>query len=441
MRMPKSPCAAALVLVASFFMCFVLLRFLTRQVLVEGFGMSNAFTGVVLFDVKALNEAPTDMTDWASLYPFDKESQTESASTGSIESHGILTTYLSAVDSIEARIEKYTTDTLPFRNDLVELANAYEAAVRWDYVSYSEYNGVTNLSDGYLTTVSPGIDVSEQADATIEFASHCKEMGIPFAYACAPCKVCKYEDPGVCGVTDFSNQNADDFLGRLGEAGVRTLDLREALHSEGLDHHGLFFRTDHHWLPRTGLWAAGKVVSLLEDCGVSVDASRVDPSLFREEVYREWFLSSQGKKVTLAKADPEDISLLYPTYETSLRYKVRSRSIDERGDFGVMYDMGCVSERDYYGKDPYAAYIYGNQPLEVIENEAPGLDGHVLVVHDSFGNVVVPFMSMACARVDSLDLRSFNGSLRRYIEVERPDTVIVLYSPIMLGNEDVFRLA
>ena len=35
-------------------------------------------------------------------------------------------------------------------------------------------------------------------------------------------------------------------------AGIDCYDLREAIHNENLYHHGLFYRTDHHWLGTTG---------------------------------------------------------------------------------------------------------------------------------------------------------------------------------------------
>lgn len=465
MKESKSPCAVAFLLVIALFMCAIGLHTLTRQVLVKRLGMSNAFTSAVLFDAQSLNDkgqtsdtnddgqasvlngngqTSGPQVDWAARYPFPEgyeppkeEDNAEAAAKGPEQTNA----YITAATAVRANVETYTTDFLPLRKNMTELARGYEAATGWDYVPYSEYNGVVTTDDGYLTTVYPRIDVSKQADATIELAKFCESAGIPFAYVSAPFKVCKSDDENLCDATDFTNQNADEFLSLVEAAGVRTLDLREALHREGLQHHELFFRTDHHWLPQTGLWATGEVARLLsEDCDVRTETTCLDPSLFHERTYPNWFLGSQGKKVTLESAKPEDISLLYPDYRTNLHYKIESRGIDVDGDFSVLYDMAQIAERDYYNKNPYAAYIYADQPLESIENRAEGLDGHVLVVHDSFGNAVVPFLAMGVRRTDSIDLRHFDGSLRSYVERERPDAVVMLYNPSMLANGLAFEL-
>lgn len=98
-----------------------------------------------------------------------------------------------------------------------------------------------------------------------------------------------------------------------------------------------------------------------------------------------------------------------------------------------------VGERDYYGKNPYAAYIYADQPLETIENLDAAGGPHVLVVRDSFANCVVPFLSLAAGRVDSVDLRQFDGSLRACMEAEDPDAVVVMYTNVRSEGMCDFR--
>lgn len=289
-------------------------------------------------------------------------------------------------------------------------------------------------ADGYLTRILPKSDMGGKADAVARLAKECVARGIPFLYVNAPFKVCTREDASMSGVSDFSNQNSDELLASLGVNGVRALDLRAILHEEGLSHHELFYRTDHHWLPSTGMWAARRLAEEINSmAGCDLDASRIEPGMFTSKVCPEWFLGSQGKKVTLSRAVPEDFELYYPAYATNLRYRIPALGIDEAGDFSVLYDMRQVNVRDYYNKNPYAAYIYADQPLETIENLDVEGGPHVLVVHDSFGNCVVPFLSLVAGRVDSIDLRSFDGSLWAYIEAERLDVVVVMYNPSAFG--------
>lgn len=449
MRSHSKLSTIAFITVVVFFAGCIMLRFFTRQVLVKRLGMENAFTTAVLFDAQALNNAD-DATnnarkdiDWTALYPFksDSISSEDTVPTHLEAVQMYVETYASTVEATKNHIEAYATDFLPFKKDMAKAANTYLRSMQWDYVPLTEYNAVINTTDGYLVTVVRKINVKTQANGTISFARWCEHTGIPFVYIAAPSKICKEEDSDLSGTLDFCNQNADEFLLAIGDSDVRTLNLCEVLHSEGLNHHSLFFRTDHHWLPQTGLWAASKVATLLnEQCGMSVDLTRMTQDSFYSEVYPNWFLGSQGKKVTLQRADPEDIELLYPGYDTRLHYTVRSLEIDVEGDFSILYDMSQIAKKDYYDLDPYAAYTYGNQPLETIRNKQEGLTGHVLVVHDSFGNTVVPFLAMGLQRVDSIDLRSFTGSLRSYITMEKPDAVVILYNPAMLQEHKIFNL-
>ena len=451
--------------------------------------MNNAFTDLVFFDARYLNdgsessEEETDdelgrkstlvNIDWAALYPFHEDNTAQKEETAvlpdpvenvvqpteSVEEkkNSWISDYYASCQAlaerinqyedffrwnIEERINDYASDYLMGYQKMTEWAKQYESFVRWNYVSYSEYNGIVETSDGYLTTVTSKKDMQEYADAAISLSKFCTSHGIDFLYVNAPVKICRFADKDISGVSDFSNQNADDFLAILNSEKTEWYDLRIPLHDEEHSHHDMFFRTDNHWRPETGLWAAGKVMSVLNDnFGFRIDLSYVNADRYTVELYPEWFLGAQGKKVTLAHAEPEDFSLLYPTFETLLHYEVKSEDIDTEGDFSVTYDMDCVTEKNYYRKNPYAAYIYGNQAVERFENKLVDNGYRVLMIHDSFGNCVVPFMAMGIQYVDSIDLRHFNGSLQTYIEVEHPDCVIVMYNSEMLGqtiSDDVF---
>ena len=425
-----------------FFACSIGVRTVTRQILVKRLGMSNAFTDLVLFDAQNLNDA-TDATDsitidWEELYPFAENVGRRGTETQtSKEGNSKLGQYTERITSAEDKVEIYATDFLPGYQALTELAKGYEDLIQWNFVPYSEYNGIITMSDGYLTGIKPKSDTTEAASSAIALKQHCDALGIDFLYIQAPKKISKFDDTDISGVTDFSNQNADDFLASIQKAGANTLDLREVIREEGLVHHSLFFRTDHHWKPESGLWASRHILQTLRDaCGYQVDPSVLDPNHFETVTYPDWFLGSQGKKVTLAQAAPEDFTLLYPTYRTQLHYEIQSKGIDADGDFSILYDMKQVEKLDYYGKNPYGAYIYADQPFERIYNPLASEERHILVIHDSFGNCVVPFLAMEIQHVDSMDLRHFTGSVQTFIEIEKPDLVMILYSPDLVTNEE-----
>lgn len=415
-------CLAVLLL----FMLAIGLKAFTRLVLVRYLGMDNGFTRLVLFDNSAMQNDFDRRIDWEALYPFP-------AGIKEFEDAGLpdLQRLKAKVYSVEGKIETYATDHLYGYREMTELAREYEQLLQWNFTTYNEYNGVIEMEDGYLTGISGRLrDFTEHVDALAGLAAFCEGQGADFLYVQAPYKVCKYEDMGISGNVDFSNQNADELLKLLEKQEVNTYDIRESLHAEGLDHHAMFYRTDHHWKGETGLWAARHILQYLREAyGYDIDASVLDAERFTNVLYPEWFLGSQGKKVTLVAAEPEDFTLLYPDYKTKLHYAVPDLGIDAEGDFSVTYDMDCVDGIDYYGKNPYGAYTYGDRPLQSIENRNLENGVRLLMIGDSFDNCVFPFLSLGIQHVDSMDVRHFTGSVQSYVRETQPDIVLVVREP------------
>ena len=427
----RSLCAASLAILLFFFITAGV-RALTLEIAVKRFGISNAFTEFVLSGVQGLDHTHgTDSADRSSLSvsPSSEESK------GTENTASRITGYQDRIDAVKTSIETYFTDYLPGYNALTQGERAYRKYIGWNFVCYSEYNGVIKMNDGFLTTVAPKRDSSEQLEALKQFADFCASHGTHLLYVQAPYKVCKITDTTLSGSIDFTNQNADSLLSGLISAGIDVLDLREELHREHLSHHELFYRTDHHWKAETGLWASRHILQTLNArYGYHTDDTLLTDDQFGKTVFPRWFLGAQGKKVTLAQTEPEDIALLYPNYPTSLHYLVPSLGIDREGDFSILYNMNMIKEEPDYTISPYHAYAYGDQPVEQIINLLSQENRKILLIHDSFGDCVIPFVSLGIRQLDAIDLRHFTESLQDYIVSSEPDTVIVMYNCGAIGN-------
>lgn len=425
-------------------LCAVGVRAFAGHVLVEGMGIQNRFTELVLSGTDAAPDRQEDAAageeiaiDWAEQYPFGEG---EEAPASGKESKSPLEKYQKWVSTFKDDREADATELLPGYDRMTDAANRYERGLGWNYASYMEYNNVVTLENGYLAAFAREKDITEAFQSVTELDDWCKGLDIPFLYVQTPCKICKAEDAALSGTVDFSNQNADDLISRLNGVGIPTYDLREEMHRAGLNHHDSFYRTDHHWTGETAFWASGRILEhLRKSYGMETDPEILSRESFIEKTYPAWFLGSQGKKVTLAQTEPEDFTLLYPNFETRLRYTVPTRGLDVTGDFSVTYAMEHMEhtcEQDYYDKSPYHVYNNGDTALIQVENELISDNGKVLLIHDSFTDPMISFLSLGIKHLDAIDLRHFTGSLQTYIKETRPDLVLLIYNPNQIDPVD-----
>lgn len=418
----------------------VLCRAFVTNVVIPKWKINNAVTDFIMEKPeKARPYHKLVSVKWDKLYPF-KDSKKAAAAKNKkntvIQFKERITGLEQKITTKEKAISNYSNEKLWGFQDWVEMKMAYEKWIGWDICGYIRWIGKDYLVNRSLNR----IDKRRKIQSVTEFYNFCKEQGIPFLFVQTPYKVSQNIEQDRFPILGNTNAQADALIQGLEANNIPVLDIRDEVEKEKLAHYNLFFKTDHHWKPQTAMWAAERITKNLQarpDINLQYDSFLLTPEAYKEVVYQRNFLGSQGRKVTLARADPEDISLFYPKTETDFAYIIPSRKIHLRGDFSVMYDMNQIREGDYYYKNSYAAYSYGDQALIQIRNYKVGVNGkHVLMIKDSFGDAVEPFLAMTVAQLDVIDLRHFTGSLQTFIERTHPDVVMVLYNPSeSVGNQ------
>lgn len=373
--------------------------------------------------------------DWAALYPPKPVEDSAEKTAFELFAAWIedlkesTRPYETQVEELERFVDDYATDLAPNYHKMVVAANSYDAAIGWDIADIQGYNPVIMAEDNYFITCVPRQDQTERAEEIVALRDYCAERGMAHLHITTPNDACRY-DEGISGVLDFYNQNADRLQRALRLADVDTMDLRDDLHAAGLDHHECFYQTDHHWTPQTGRWAAGVIAERLNaDYGFDISPIFFEPERWREEVYEGLFLGSQGKKVTLARAKPEDFILLRPKFVTHFHVEIPSLDVDKSGDFfSAFYRYNVIRLREQYEQSPYATFFFGDQALTRVHNEMCANGKRVLVLGHSFDNVVLPFLALGIEYLDSIDLREFKGSIETFLDENHYDLVIELYT-------------
>ena len=231
----------------------------------------------------------------------------------------------------------------------------------------------------------------------------------------------------------------DCFYDKLINSSIPFIDLGGIiLNTKSLD--DSFFYTDHHWKPHTGFLAAKIICEQLEQrYGFQYNTDYTNINNYTIRTYKECFLGSYGKNVGtyFTWRGLDDFDLILPKYETDITENLPFKQSIRRGRFeDVLIYPDNLNTKDIYGTETYATYCGGNYRLEIIKNHKSNNHAKVLIIKDSFANVVTPFLCLQTSELHICDMRSFermNGQeidLKQYINKIKPDYVLVLFGGV-----------
>ena len=298
-------------------------------------------------------------------------------------------------------------------------------------------DNVYRLPTGHLVSVGERVDVAESAAGMKEFQDFCSAKEIPLLYVNLPVNIIRSEDLAMFGVTDQSGVRADRLLEELEAAGIDTLDMRPYIMSHFEDPCDAFYKTDHHWKISTGLFCAQILSEQLRNrYGLDLDLDAISDEAFSVTLMKNSWVGERGKKTGSIYSGLDDFELIKPIAETHFHLTIPKRNLDTTGSFSILldekrYETGFWGRR--YGPSFYYSYLFGNDPIQIIQNEDHD-KGKILIVKDSFAQAVNPFLAMTAGTLVSWDLRHNEKSLQEYIEENDFDVVVVMYCESMINR-------
>ncbi len=302
-------------------------------------------------------------------------------------------------------------------------------------------NSVVKLDSGKLVVCLEQQPVWQQAQKTGEFYEALTEEGIEFLYVQVPYEIDKYDCGLPEGVEDYSNADADLFLQQIGERGVPYVDLRECMKEAGMLNAEAFFKTDHHWTIETAFWAYTETVSLIEKrLSVEIPKDYTELTSYQVEMLENSVLGSNGRKTGIAYAGLDDISLIYPKFETQVIFEAPEDGIYKEGSFQEAFMAYERLEGDnLYEMLQYNVYIGEDYAVTVQRCVNAPADKKILLIKDSYYRPVQAFLGTTFSRVDTLDLRYYTKDVMEYIRQLQPDMVLLCYNPYMVQDVQHFR--
>lgn len=302
--------------------------------------------------------------------------------------------------------ETYLADKTIFRNKWIELKTYIELASL-----KKDVNGVYFGKDNYLIARQDTDKFeTENADKNCkyleEFVDNYKKntdicvMLVPNTSEILKKKLPKY-------AYNFNETRyINDIYKKIGED--NTVDVNEILKAHKDEY--LYYKTDHHW---TTLGAYYAFTEYADKTGINIEkyTTKLVTDKFYGTMSSKANLEIEADKVYIYEPDKEE--------EVSVRYNNSTELKDS------LYEMSALDK-----KDKYSIFLGGNNLLVQITTNAEN-DRKVLVIKDSFAHCFIPFMISGFSKIDVVDLRYYNESIRKMIEESGYTDILVLYN---VGN-------
>lgn len=314
--------------------------------------------------------------------------------------------------------EKYLEDQFPGRDGWIMLKTAAERAA-----GKKDVNGVYFGPGNTLIERHPAKDrdpektekkiarLMEEARALSQMTGgRTAVMLVPSAAAVQPDRLPAFAD-------EF-DQDALlwEVRQRTKAAGLTFVDSAGALRRHGKEE--IYYGTDHHW---TTLGAFYGYQAFLEAYGrPPVSLKEYE----RRAVTASFYGTLQAKVNLPVRADTIEIFTRAGEPDHSVRF------VYEKKEAPSCYFYDRLKTRD-----AYAFFLDGNYPLLEIEGEGAEEAG-ILVIKDSYGNCLVPFLTKDYGRIWVVDKRYYRGDIRELAQEYGPADVLYLYS--LFGFVDNF---
>ena len=174
----------------------------------------------------------------------------------------------------------------------------------------------------------------------------------------------------------------------------------------------IYYRTDHHWTALGAYYAYEQFAKVKEVKPISLD--RFEKKSFGE------FLGSfyTNTNNSAMKKNPDDLEAYIPPYKTKLQFTQTN---------GQVIDWFLINDVSSYPiSEKYSAFTAADNPYTYIENQSREKGKTCIVVKESFGNAIIPYMVYNYKKVYVIDYRYYQkGIIQLAREVGADDVVFI----------------
>ncbi|MEG1430420.1 MAG: DHHW family protein [Oscillospiraceae bacterium] len=301
-----------------------------------------------------------------------------------------------------ADFETYVTDQFAGRDAWIALKSTTEKGL-----GKQENNGVYLCEKDTLISHFKKPDQERVTKNYGYVDKFVQQAGIPVYFSMIPGKVSAWADRLPDGAP---NDDEYAYILRGEQTAAKWIDTYAPLMAHRTE--DIYYRTDHHW---TTLGAYYGYAAIAEGMGLKpVPLKDYTATVQSKEFFGSTFSSSGVRWVK-----PDTIETYVPAKNAAVVNYFDTKPTD-----GVLYDLTKLTE-----KDKYSMFLGGNKPLTVIKSTvAPADAPKLLIIRDSYSDSMAPFLTAHFSEIHLLDPRYYKISLPTYIQDNKIDEALVLYS-------------
>ena len=259
---------------------------------------------------------------------------------------------------------------------------------------------------------------NQYAQTLSKFADYAAQKGVRTISAPAPTAVGVLIEPDYLEKLRCSDQHATiQYFHDLMSENVIKVDTFAALVEHNDEY--IYFRTDHHW---TGLGAYYAYTAICEAAGFDVvpleDFEEWDQGEFEGSLY---WKAPKPRKLKLdnviAYVPPGDIETLVTTGTSG----------------GIVAPLlADMTQRAINTK--YLTFLGTDYALTTVTNNSIPDGPTCIVIKDSFGNALVPFLTQCYHKIYAIDYRKFQGSSLKFL-IDSYEVDDVIFAPYLIATQ------
>lgn len=300
------------------------------------------------------------------------------------------------------KLETYLTDHFPFRNEFMFLKTSALKGIGQNKIS-----GLYLGEDGYLLeeyTVTPEstnipIDVLNRFNDNLPDNTNMSLMLVPTSVEIYSEKLPKYS-------TNTSQKDVIEYVyNNINFDGINVYDYLEK-ESTTID---LYYKTDHHW---TTFGAYLGYVAYMNYLGIE-DLKRPTFEKITDEFYGTFY-----SKLIDNSLERES---MYKLKDDETEYIMKDVATNTVMD--TIYEEKWLNE-----KDKYSYFLGQNKALLEIQNNSMDNNKKILIVKDSYGNSMIPFIAQEYEHVYVIDPRLYRLDVSDYVKENEIEEVLLVYN-------------